>query len=178
MINTNFKYLPYIVRDLVSLVREEYDTADPKVKPVYEFGTYLELTKRMVIKDKNDNVKYPLIWLVWEANESIQTWSSKVMYSVSPRLFFVNVDLSKGNNSSVARYDANFIGVLYPLLELFQSQLEYSQFVTPKSDEDFRLSEHLYWGQTMEYEKKKGVLSDFTDAIEIKFNNLEINKIC
>jgi hypothetical protein len=175
MINTDFRYFPYIIRDLVAQVRAEYDPND-LIKPIYEFGTYLELVKRISIKDSVDSVKYPLFWLVWEANESVQKWTSKVTYDVRPRLFIVN--FTDENYSSVERYDANFIGVLYPVWELFKSYLEYSEFVSIDGQNNYDLADHLYWGESLKSEKNKNILVDYTDAIEIKFEKLEINKIC
>lgn len=175
MINTDFRYFPYIVRDLVEKVRAEYDTENA-LTPYFEFGTFLELSKRVAIKNQIDEGKYPMVWLVWEANDSLQNWTSKTTYTVSPRLFICN--FTDANYSSVDRYDANFIRVLFPIFELFKQYLEYSGFTTTSTQYKYKLAEHLYWGESLEYAKKQNILIDTLDAIEIKFENLEINKIC
>lgn len=175
MSNTDFRYFPYIIRDIVSQVRTKYDSID-LLKPYFEFGTYLELIKRVAIKDQNDLGKYPMIWLVWEANESLQTWNSEVTYNVSPRLFIVNHTSS--DYSSVERYDNNFIGILFPIFELLKSYMKFNEFMTSTTIFDYQLAEHLLWGESLKFQKKQNILNDTLDAIEIKFNNLEINKIC
>lgn len=175
MSNTDFRYFPYIIRDVISDVRSEYDSVSG-IKPIYEFGTYLELTKRIVIKNKLDETKYPLVWLVWEANESLQDWTSKVTYNVSPRIFICN--FTNSDYSSTERYDANFIDILFPVFELFKQYLEYCKFISTSTTFKYKLAEHLLWGESLGFEKKRNVLFDTLDAIEIKFNSLEINKIC
>lgn len=175
MTTTNFRYFPYLMKDLVSEVRSVYDVANG-IKPVYEFGTYLELTKRVVIKDRIDAVKYPLVWLVWEASESIQTWANEVTYNIRPRIFICN--FTSSDYSSEERYDANFIGVLFPIWELFKEYLKYNKFVSTETQFNFQLTEHLLWGESLGFQKDANILFDTLDAIEIKFDNLEINNIC
>lgn len=173
--NEDFRYFPYIVRDIVSAIRSEYDSID-EIKPVFEFGTYLELTKQVQIKDQIDATKYPLVWLVWEASESVQNWSSKISYTVRPRIFICN--FTNSDYSSVERYDSNFIGVLFPIWELFKKQLEFNKFVSIESQFNYTLADHLLWGESLGFQKNANILFDTLDAIEIKFDNLEINKIC
>lgn len=172
--NEDFRYFPYIVRDIVSAVRLKYDVNN--LKPYYEFGTYLELTKRIQIKNSIDAAKYPLIWLVWEARESVQDWTGISEYKVKPRLFFCN--FTNTDYSSVERYEANFINVLFPILELFKAYLFANKFVSTSTQTKYRLAEHLLWGESMGFQKQANILFDTLDAIEIKFENLEINKIC
>lgn len=173
--NKDFRYFPYIIRDIVSEVRNTFDFEN-KTFPVFEFGTYLELVKQITIKSNNDMDKYPLFWLVWEANDSLQDWTSKVSYSVSPRIFIANHTSTE--YTSTERYEANFLGQLFPIWEIFKEYLEYSTFVSNKGAFNFKLAEHLLWGESMGFQKNKNVLFDTLDSIEVKFNNLEINKIC
>ena len=70
--NTDYRLFPYIFQDIVSAVRSQYDVNN--LKPYFEFGTYLELTKATAIKDLIEAEKYPLIWLVWEAGENTERW--------------------------------------------------------------------------------------------------------
>lgn len=173
--NTDFRYFPLIVQDIVTEVAKKYDTVN-QLKPYFEFGTYLELTKQIQIKDQIDAVKYPLIWLVWEANESQQDWINDVTYNVSPRLFICNYTSS--DYTSAERYTENFINVLFPIWELFKNELRFNKFTTTSKQFQFRLAEHLLWGESLGFQKTANVLFDTLDAIEIKFTSLEINKIC
>lgn len=173
--NEDFRYFPLIVQDIVTQVRAKYDTMT-NVKPYYEFGTYLELTKAISIKDRIDAEKYPLVWLVWEANESIQRWQNSHSYIVSPRMFICN--FTNSDYSSSERYTANFINVLFPIFELVKYYVQYNAFMSFNGEFKFSLAEHLLWGESLGFQKNQNVLFDTLDAIEIKFENLEINKRC
>ena len=173
--NTDFRYFPLIVQDIVTEVAKKWDTIN-NLKPFYHFGTYLELTKRVAIKDSIDAEKYPLIWLVWEANESQQDWLNDVTYTVQPRLFICN--FTSSDYSSAERYAANFQDVLFPIWELFKKELMFNLFASTSKQFQFRLAEHLLWGESLGFQKTQNVLFDTLDAIEIKFTSLEINKNC
>lgn len=173
--NTDFRYFPLIVQDIVTEVAKYYDTVD-NLKPYYEFGTYLELTKRVAIKNQIDAEKYPLIWLVWEAAESQQEWANEVTYTVQPRLFICAS--TSMDYSSMERYTTNFQGILYPIWQLFLDELKYNTFTSSNNQFQFRIADHLLWGESLGFQKTQNVLFDTLDAIEIKFTNLEINKNC
>lgn len=177
---TDFRFFPRVFGDVLTSVRAEYDAVNG-LKPVYEFGTYLELTKQIKIKDLNisagaHEVKYPLVWLVWEANENTETWKSTDMYSLKPRIFICTHTSS--DYSSEQRYSENFENILYPIWELIKTAINYNKFIGLDSAKKFAKSDHLYWGESLGYKKKQNVLFDTLDAIEVKFDNLEINKIC
>lgn len=173
--NEDFKLFPYIVMDVLAEVRAKYDLVN-NLKPYYEFGTYMELVKKIGIKDQIDGEKYPLVWLVWEAGESQQRWNNSHSYTVNPRFFICN--FTSMDYSSVERYDANFVQVLHPINELLKYYLQYNNFVSGIGEIKFTLAEHLLWGESLGFQKNKNVLFDTLDAIEIKFENLEINKRC
>lgn len=173
--NTDFRYFPLIMQDIVSLVASKYDVP-AGLKPYYEFGTYLELVRRISIKDRIEYPKYPLVWLVWEANESQQQWNSSHSYNVSPRLFICN--FTSMDYSSSERYTANFIAVLFPIWELLKQYIQYNTFVSVNGEITYQLAEHLLWGESLGFQKTENVLFDTLDAIEIKLSNLEVNKRC
>jgi len=177
---TDFRLFPRVFGDVMTAVIAEYDPTN-SLKPVYEFGTYFELTKQTVIKDRNIaagkvEVKYPLVWLVWEANENTESWSTGSMYKLSPRLFICK-DTNSDYNSE-QRYTENFEAVLYPIWELIKKHVGDSGVIGLFSSHNFSKSDHLYWGESMGIAKSKNVLFDTLDAIEIKFNELEIFKNC
>ncbi len=170
---TDFRLFPYIFEDIVTQVRAKYDTVT-NVKPYFEFGTYLELTKVISIKDSIDAEKYPLIWLVWEAGESLQNWQSLSSYTISPRVFICN--FTSSDYSSSERYSANFVNVLFPIFEWLKYYINTNKLIS--SDLKFNLAEHLLWGESLGFQKDSNVLFDTLDAIEIKIDSLKINKRC
>ena len=177
---TDFRYFPRVFSDVITAVRVEYDSIR-LLKPVYEFGTYLELTKRTAIKDLNIaagklEVKYPLVWLVWEANENQETWTDSAMYSVSPRIFICTH--TSTDYRSEQRYTENFEAILYPIWELIKQGIGNNNNIGVFSSKEFTKSDHLYWGESLGMTKDKNILFDTLDAIEIKFDNLEIFKRC
>ena len=177
---TDFRLFPRVFGDVMTSVVSEYDPANG-LKPVYEFGTYLELTKRSALKDRNIaagklEVKYPLVWLVWEANENAESWTTDAQYSINPRIFICT--LTNSDYTSEQRYSENFELVLYPIWELIKQEMDNSNQIDSFSSQNFSKSDHLYWGESIGIAKEKNVLFDTLDAIEIKFTELEIFKNC
>ena len=171
--NTDYRLFPYIFQDIVSAVRAEYDTNN--LKPYFHFGTYLELTKAIAIKDQIDAEKYPLVWLVWEAGENTEKWESNKGYEVSPRVFICT--FTSSDYSSSERYSANFEAILIPIWEILQKKIKKSSFVSNISL-SFQSIEHLLWGESLGFAKGQNVLFDTLDAIEVKIDSLKINKKC
>ena len=178
---TDFRFFPRVFGDVMTAVRAEYDPIATPLKPAYEFGTYLELTKVHVLKDNNIAagqvaVKYPLVWLVWEANENTENWETDAQYSINPRIFIcMNTD---SDYRSEQRYTENFEAILYPIWELIKQEMDNSNQIDSFSSQDFSKSDHLYWGESIGISKDKNILFDTLDAIEIKLNNLEIFDNC
>ncbi len=172
---TDFRFFPRVFGDVITAVRAIYDEAND-VLPIYEFGTYLELTKVHSLKDQNKLTKYPLVWLVWEANENTENWETDAMYKVNPRLFICTKTSS--DYRSEKRYTENFEAILYPIWELIKQEMDNSNQIDTFSSQNFNKSDHLYWGESIGIAKVENVLFDTLDAIEIKFNELEIFKNC
>ena len=177
---TDFRLFPRVFGDVMTSVVSEYDPVNG-LKPVYEFGTYLELTKQIVIKDRNIaagkvEVKYPLVWLVWEANENTKTWTTDAQYTINPRIFICTH--TNSDYSSDQRYSENFEAILYPIWLIIREEMGYNNQIGSFTAQNYSDSEHLYWGESLGFEKKKNVLFDTLDAIEIKFTELEIFKNC
>jgi len=169
--NTDYRLFPYIMEDIVTATVAEYDTVSG-LTPYYHFGTYLELTKSIVIKDQIDAEKYPLVWLVWEAGENTEKWDSFKGYEVSPRLFICT--FTNSDYSSVERYEANFEAILFPIWEIMKAKILRSNFIS-NNGLNFQLVEHLLWGESLGFAKEKNVLFDTLDAIEIKIDSLKMS---
>lgn len=165
---TDIRKFPVIFEEIVAEVRKEWD-AENNVLPISEFGTYLQLTEAYSLKDKEESKKYPLIWLVWEASESERNYEANLIALIKPRLFVVN--FTDENYSSSERYAANFETVLYPLWDLFLEKMNEHNQLGKIYKEDYRDYDHLYWGSTVSYQKKKNVIFDKLDAFEVKFTN-------
>lgn len=165
MSNVDFKYFPLVMGEIVDRVRLEYDPTND-VLPKYEFGTYLELLTYCEINDRNQNLKYPLIWLVWENGENKETWIEECMYEISPKLFIC--DLTNKKDNTTAKYTSPLMDILYPILELFDSKLRCHEFVSI-NESNFRIDRtvHPYW-----LKNNEGVTFDSLSAIELKLNNL------
>jgi hypothetical protein len=117
-----------------------------------------------------------LVWLVWEANENTKTWSTDAQYSINPRIFICTH--TNSDYTSEQRYSENFEKILYPIWWMIEKAMGYSNQIGAFTSQNYNDSEHLYWGESLGFEKKKNVLFDTLDAIEIKFNELEIFKNC
>lgn len=172
----DFRLFPRVFGDVVTAARSEYDPTNG-LKPAYEFGTYLELTKRTIIKDRNIaagqlEVKYPLVWLVWEASENEKEWDGNRSYAVNPRIFICAK--TDSDYTSVQRYANTFETILYPIWDLMKSEIENNNNISYFSARNFKDKEHFYWGESVEAEKKKGIITDTLDALEIRFYNLKV----
>lgn len=166
---------PKIFAEIVASVRLKYDIANG-VLPYYEVGTYAELLRVNAIKDKNTVAKYPLIWLVWEADESKINRVNHLMYHVSPRIFICNHTSTE--KSSTERISENFDQILNPIWALLQRFITYHPDVDWSTRHNYQKADHLLWGESLGYQKNKSVLNDTLDAIEIKYNNLLIIENC
>lgn len=166
---------PEIFAEIVAKVRTKYDTENG-VLPYFEVGTYAELVKVNAMKDKNIIEKYPLIWLVWEADESKVSRLNNKMYNVSPRIFICTHTSTE--KSSAERLSENFELILNPIWELLNRYITYDTHVDWSSKDNYQKADHLLWGESLGYQKNKNVLFDTLDAIEIKYNNLLIIENC
>ena len=177
MATTDFRYFPLIFKNIVEAARVEYSGTElipAGTTPYFEFGTYLELTKQVAIKDQIDSPKYPLVWLVWEANENVQNWINEDQYNVGARIFICNHTSS--DYTSEERYTANFVGVLFPIFELLKKYIADNHFTSNANINQYQLAEHLLWGESLGFEKNQNVIFDTLDAVEIKYNSLGINR--
>jgi hypothetical protein len=124
----------------------------------------------------NRAVKYPLVWLVWEASESRKAWVNSSTYTLSPRIFICNS--TKSEYSSDYRYTNNFEAILYPIWDLIKKYSSNSTSVNSYSVKDFETWEHLFWGESLGMNKRENKLFDTLDALEIKINELKISPSC
>jgi len=177
---TDFRFFPRVFGDVMTAVRAIYDEAN-NVLPIYEFGTYLELTKVHNLKDQNNLTKYPLVWLVWEANENTENWTTTDTYDLSPRIFICTH--TNSDYRSEQRYSENFEAILYPIWELIKTAMYDNVKIDLDSVKNFNKSDHLFWGDKIGISrdgklKQSNVFVDTLDAIEIKFNELIIYNKC
>jgi hypothetical protein len=167
----DIRLFPRIFGEVMTNVIALYDPTNG-LMPAYEFGTYEELTKRVVIKNRNIaagkvEVKYPLVWLVWEAAESKRTYTADLIAKVQPRIFVCNS--TKGDYSSSQRYTVNFETVLFPIWDLVFNELNNHSQIGKVKKEDYTDYDHLFWGESLGHAKKKNVIFDTLDALEVKF---------
>jgi len=163
---SEFRDFPAMLGQVVAEVRKEYDQAN--LAPYFGYGTYFELMEMCKVKDMNQQVKYPLIWLVWEAEEDKLNWIDPYIYTVAPRVYicsFAGVD-----DSTEQRY-ANVINpTLYPIFDLLIDELGYHPNIVLGSDFTYPVNDHPFW-----LRNDAGAFDDLS-AIEIKFENLQMFK--
>ena len=165
----DYRYFPYLMTDVIVNLRAIYDP-DRNNYPYFEYGTYLELVKQLEIKDKNQLESYPLVWLVWEANENNEKEIFDEMYSISPRVFIVSP--TEPDYSSAERFTNNFEAILNPIFQEFIYQVQYHVNIDFAESNPFTKTDHLLWGESLGFAKDKNVLNCPVDAIEVKFNEL------
>lgn len=168
---SDYRLFPRIFSSVVERVRQSYDSVN-EIYPVYEFGTYLQLTRMVKLREQNVVAKYPLVWLVWEANESKQSWKNSLWYTVTPRLFICN--FTKTEYTSDERYTNNFENILYPIFDLIKLEINADTNISYFGAKSFETWEHLYWGESLGVQKQVNKLFDTLDALEVRFTELKV----
>lgn len=171
----DYKVFPDIIGEVVSNIRSTYDTENG-VYPMYEYGTYLELSKENALKDRIRTKGFPLVWLVWGDGNNKESWVNGGNYKVSPRIFIIAE--SKPNYKSEQRESLVFNPVLYPILDSLIKHMGYSEFMMPYEVDVHEKTNHYLFGVGLDSGKVKNMFNYYLDAIELNFKELEIQKNC
>jgi hypothetical protein len=181
MTTINYTYFPDLLGDVVSkmntYIQNDSDlTALSGVSVIYEYGTLIELQKRIKIKDLRSSQKYPLIWLVWERPDNKKQFRGAFLnrtYKVSPLIFIIGK--TNPDYSSTDRNTNIFKPILMPIYnKLLFAIAGHRNFNTGNFIEHDEY-EHYFWGMD---DNGKTILSDFNDAIELKLLDIEVVKKC
>ncbi|HAT75501.1 MAG TPA: hypothetical protein DCS19_01325 [Flavobacterium sp.] len=166
----DFRYFPDVFADIVSKVREVYDPTGLAM-PIFKYGTYLELVASTKFDDDNGNIKYPLVWLVWDSFENTENWLEQdQLYEISPRIFIcARVDsMDENTDTCITKY---FKPILRPILTELIRQVFFHDNVESYIINKYKKNDHAHWGEN--YTNK---LFDQLSAIEITFEKLRIMK--
>ena len=149
----------------------------------FDFGSYSEVQKKLIIKDNSitmKDLKYPLIWLVQPFSEKMHP-TLGCYASIAPNILIL--DQTKPDATTQERYSetGRFTLRLYPILEELLKQLSKTPalYQIPLAKIQFVKTDYPYWGsdgEAMNY----NLFTDFIDAIELKDLKLNVNnkKIC
>lgn len=181
MTNINYKYFPDLFGDVVvktnTLIQADSSlSALVGVDVIYEYGTLIELQKRIKIKNNRASQKYPLVWLVWERPDNLKQFRGNYTnnsYKVSPLVFIIA--RTDENYSSVDRDNEIFKPTLLPIYEKI--------LLAIRSHKNFNVGnfiqhdeyEHYFWGMD---DDGKTILSDINDAVELKLIDMNIVSRC
>ena len=144
-----------------------FQNANMLLMPFYMYGHRLEISKRLLAKDK-DKVfkyqKYPLIALRMDIAETV----SNGIWSHSLNILILNYT-NKGWNAE-ERMANIFIPVLYPIYERFMLELQNSPLFFWSGNQDY--PEHTkidrpFWGIENQEGNVRNIFNDPIDAIEI-----------
>jgi len=160
--SADFRYFPAILGEVIAEVRKEYDANN--LSPYFGYGTYFELMEMCKVKDMNQQLKYPLIWLVWEAEEDKQSWLDPYMYKVAPSVYIC--DFANTDDLTDQRYINVINPVLYKIFDILISELGYHPNINIDSEFSYTAIDHPFW-----LCNDAGAFDDLS-AIEIKFENL------
>jgi hypothetical protein len=175
---TNWQYFPELIGEVVAKanIKLANTVGYTGGALVYEYGTLIELAKVTALRNSISAQKYPLVWLVWERPENLKKFvgtDANKAYQVSPLIFIAaNTDQ---NYLSSERYDAVFKPVLIPIYEALLAAIKSHRNFNTKNEITHTQYEHFFWGMN---DNGQNVLTDYLDAIELKFENLEIIKTC
>jgi len=162
--NTDFKDFPSLFGEVIALIQNEYR---PNL-PIYEYGTYFELMQKCTQKDRNQQVKYPLIWLVWDQNENNMAWIDPYIYSISARIYLCAP--VKLDDSTQQRYKNTIRPVLYPIFDLLAELIQHHPNICCGDDFKYPVKDHPFW-----LNNEAGNFDNLS-AIECQLQNLTIYK--
>jgi hypothetical protein len=165
--SVDFTYFPEVFRTIVAKVADRLPSVTQQVLN-FEYGTYAELLEKLVIKDNNQNPKYPLIWLSWEPTENQAKWIDPNIYTISAHIFicdFVDRDAMTEERYAVTGQH------LYSILELLYDEMQncINIGVQPK-ESGYNVTDHPSWL------KNANDSFDILSALEVKYDNLLMYK--
>lgn len=171
---TNNQYLVDVFDEIVSDVREDYDT-QLNERPYYLYGHPLDINNVLTQKSNNAEFKYkkyPLIALVQDFTET--HGSFPYFYTASPKILIVHSTQQAYNSEQ--RYENVFKTILYPIYNKLIQNLLDSRLIDNSIIEQLphKKTDRLYWGKAGIQGNERKIFNDFLDAIEIDFTDLKI----
>ncbi len=147
------------------------------IPPYFMAGHRMEISKRLLEKDKDKIYKYhkyPLVALPMDIEETFE--EGMVKY----RLSLLLVDFTKRNINAEERYldGEPFKETLYPLYESLLEAIAESGLFQWEGDQEVPPHTKIdrpFWGEEYREGNVKYIFNDDLDAIEIK--NLRINRV-
>jgi hypothetical protein len=161
--SAEFKYFPDVFKEVIDAVRLRYDLTS-NLAPYFAYGTYSELLELCKIKDNNQIVKYPLVWLVWDKSENQQKWTEECLYNIAPHVFICT--MTNQDYMTDDHYTNTIKPILYPIFDLLLSEMGYHKYFSLGNDFRYPVNDHPFW-----LNNDAGNF-DILSAIEIKFENL------
>jgi hypothetical protein len=163
------KYIVDEIGSVVDSMRGDGET------PYYIYGNRLEISNRLLEKDKDKvfkHQKYPLIALRMDIPETM----ANGVYSYS--LNIAILDFTDQNYTASERYEKVFKPVLYPLYESFIVHLKRAGFMWPGNQKfpPHTKIDRPFWGLSSSEKNVKNLFNDPLDAIELI--DLKISKHC
>jgi len=167
-----YRHFPDIFKEVIDNVRL---TIDPIVGetggvfPIFKCGSYAELVSSSLIDDNNQNIKYPLVWLVWDAGEDNEHWIVGDIYELNPRVFLLT--RCELDNSSEYCRETYIKPTLIPILDEILDEMFCHPNIEAFIDFPKRINEHPHWGEN--YQNK---MFDTLTGIEVNFEKLIIKE--
>lgn len=141
--------------------------------PYFDVGHPLEVSNRLLEKDKSDEYKYrkyPLIVLFTDIKIKK---GERASFDDVTDLNISIIGQSERTKTTLERYSDVINPILYPIYNKLKSKIKASPYFTkthPSLTHD--LTERPYWGSSSKYGNVKNIFNDPLDAIEM--NNIEL----
>jgi hypothetical protein len=164
---TDYRYFPDIFNDVMINVIETMTLIG--IVPIYKSGSYAELVSSSSVDDLNQNQKYPLVWLVWDAGEDSETWIVGDVYQISPRIFILTTCVP--DDSSLFCRETYIKPIIMPIFEAVYDEMFCHPNIEAAVDFTKKINEHPHWGET--YNNK---MFDNLSGIEVVFDKLIIKE--
>lgn len=127
-------------------------------KPMFDFGSEVDLNRFLDSKRKEGGNTYPLVWLQTPFRTKEFQGGRMELYNLN----LVLATLSSAEKSNRERLDITFGATLIPLLDNVKTALSQSGFTTIIRNVEFDRTNHFNFGQNGE-----ATFTDIWDAIQI-----------
>jgi len=154
----------YIAADVISEYGDGY----------YYYGHPSEIVNTLSQKSQNDTLKFqkfPMIGLFQDFSERYED----LVWTVE-NCTVILAQQTKPTYKASERYTNTFKAVLYPMYEQLITSMNNSKYI--QWDKNHVKIDRVYWGKEGLYGNTGNIFNDYIDAIEIKFNEIQINKFC
>lgn len=154
-----------------------FSRADDPFHVWFDYGRYIEITRRLTEKDggvTTPSKRFPLIWLVIPFEEE---YGNTGEVTELKNVQIIIATTTKLDSTTPQRMIDNFVPRLYPIYEEMIKQIKISGFFSEIGyDVPHKKIDQPYWDGKEGGAQQANMFNDFIDAIQLKNIRLTVNE--